>query len=253
LGTGNAGSVRVIARGLLTLDGAGAAVTEIDASAAGENSGAAGSVTVVAGNVAVADGARIASTIAGSGNAGSVRVVARGALSLTGPGTEVVASASRTATGDAGSIRVGAAHIVITDGAQIVGTTEGTGAGGSILVNTPGDLLLDGGGAADTRIDASATGRNSARGGAITLTAGALTVTGDARIVSATAGTGRGGNIDIAVAGGVDLSGPGPQINARSRRGGRAGSIRIAAAHCACGTAPASRPRRRPTKAATSR
>jgi filamentous hemagglutinin family protein len=228
-GTGNAGMISVSARGPLAIDGAAAAGTEIDASAKGQGSGAGGSVAVVAGNLTMTSGARIGGTIAGSGPGGSVRVVARGALSLSDPGTEIVASASRTASGDAGSISVRAARIAVVAGAQISGATYGTGAGGSVSVRTPGDLVLDGGGAAGTRIDSSATGAHSAHGGSITVAAGELTLTGDARIASGTAGAGGGGNINITVGGGVDLSGPGPQINARARRGGQAGSIKLAA------------------------
>ena len=56
-----------------------------------------------------------------------------------------------------------APQISLMSGAEIASTTAGTGAGGSVLVTTPGMLVLDGAGVVGTQIAASATGRNPGR------------------------------------------------------------------------------------------
>jgi large exoprotein involved in heme utilization and adhesion len=115
-------------------------------------------------------------------------------------------------------------------GAEIASTTAGTGAGGSIMVTTPGMLVLDGAGVANTQIAASATGPQSGPGGSVTVQADALSIAGGAQIASSTAGPGKGGDVNIAVASDIVLPDPGPQITARSTGSGDAGSITVSAA-----------------------
>ena len=116
-----------------------------------------------------------------------------GAAELSDPGTGIIVSATTTASGNAGSVTVGAPQIALTSGAEIASTTAGTGAGGSVMVTTPGALVLNGNGA-NTEIAASATGLQSGPGGSVTIAANSLTVEGGAQIASATAGLGNGGS-----------------------------------------------------------
>jgi large exoprotein involved in heme utilization and adhesion len=148
---------------------------------------------------------------------------------LTDPGSGIIASATSTANGNAGSVAVTAPRITLMTGAEIASTTAGTGAGGSVSVTTPGSLVLDGAGVANTQIAASATGANSGRGGSVTVRAGSLTVEGGAEIASSTAGPGKGGDVNITVASDIVLPDSGPQITARSTGSGDAGSITVSA------------------------
>jgi large exoprotein involved in heme utilization and adhesion len=166
-GTGAGGSVDVVTPGTLVLDGAGLSGTQISASATGLHSGPAGDVTIAAGNLTVEGGAQIASTTAGRGNGGSVQVTAEGILSLSDPGSGIIALASAEASGNAGSVAVTAPQITITTGAEIAATTAGAGAGGLVRVTTPGALVLDGAGVANTQIAASAIGPQSGPGGSV--------------------------------------------------------------------------------------
>ena len=79
---------------------------------------------------------------------------------------------------------VTAPQIALMSGAEISSTTAGTGAGGSVDVTTPGTLMLDGAGVANTQIAASATGPQSGPGGSVTVAANALTIAGGAQIAS---------------------------------------------------------------------
>jgi filamentous hemagglutinin family protein len=208
-GTGAGGSVAVMTPGALLLDGMGSSGTQIAASATVTQSGQGGSVTVEAGTLTVKGGAQIASTTAGSGKGGAVQVTAHGPLTLSDPSSGIVALASKTASGDAGSVVVRAPQIAITGGAEIASTTAGTGMGGSVDVTTPGALVLDGAGVANTQIAASAIGAASGPGGPVTVNAGSLTVQGGAQIASSTAGPGKGGNVGVEVVNDISLSGAG--------------------------------------------
>ncbi len=227
-GRGAAGEVAVNASGELVIDGAGTPGfgTGIGSNA-NEGTGNAGRVAVTAGSLSLTGGGEIQSLTATSGNGGDVQVTAQGPLMVSNPGSGIIASATSTATGNAGSVMVRAPQIVITDGAEIASTTAGKGEGGSVSVTTPGALVLDGAGVANTQIAASAIGPQSGSGGSVTVSADSLTVKGGALIASSTAGPGTGGNVDVTAASDIVLPDPGPQITAQSTGSGDAGSITV--------------------------
>jgi large exoprotein involved in heme utilization and adhesion len=230
-GPGAGGDVAVTLTNAVTLSGAGPnGASGITASALPGSSGRAGEVRLIAGGaLAVSGGARVTSSTSGAGNAGSVLVRSESPLTLSDPGSGITASATSTASGDAGSVYVTAPQITLTTGGQIASTTAGTGAGGSVSVTAPGALVLDGAGDPDTWIAASATGPQSGPGGSVTVNANSLTIKGEAQIASTTAGPGRGGDLDVIVASDIVLPDPGPQVTARSTGSGDAGSITVSA------------------------
>jgi len=235
-GTGRGGSVLVTTRGALVLDGGDVGFTEIGASALGPQSGDAGPVTVNAGTVAVQAGARIASltngtgrggnvavntgaltlvrggTITsdtfGSGNAGDIALTVGGALTIDGTGkgnfgngvsseAGVNVPGAANVSGSAGSVQVSAGSVSVLNGGFINSNTGGTGRGGSVLVTTPGMLVLDGGGGGFTEIGASALGLQSGDADTVTVNAGTVAVRGGAQIASLTNGTGQGGGVAV--------------------------------------------------------
>jgi filamentous hemagglutinin family protein len=228
-GTGAGGSVNVATPATLTLDGMGVAGTGIAASATGTQSGPGGTVTVIANSLTVQNGSQIASSTAGPGNGGSVQITADGPLTLSGPGSGIISSATSVASGFAGSVSVNAAQIAVTSGGEIASTTAGSGVGGAVAVTTPGALVLDGMGVAGTEIAASATGAQSGAGGSVTVRAGSLTVQGGAQIASITAGLGNSGDVGVTVARDVSLSG--------TTLGGTASAISAAAMQGSVGNA----------------
>jgi large exoprotein involved in heme utilization and adhesion len=230
-GPGRGGDVAVTVANGVTLSGVGpSGASGVTASAQPGSTGQAGEVVLRAGGaIALSGGAEVTTSTAGAGNGGTVQVTAQGPLTLTDPGSGIIASAISTATGNAGSVTVGAPRIALMTGAEIASTTAGTGAGGSVVVTTPGVLALDGAGIANTQIAASATGPQSGPGGSVTVAANALTIEGGAQIASSTAGPGRGGDVTVTVASDIVLPDPGPQITARSTGSGDAGSITVSA------------------------
>ena len=264
-GAGVGGSVLVSTPGVLLLDGApaGGGFTEIGASARAAQSGNAGTVTVSADTLAVQGGAAITSSTAGPGRGGSVTVntnaltLSRGgsistdtsrpgntgnageiALNVAGPlvidGTGrgdftngVSSEAAVDVAGSAGSVRVNAGSVSITNGGFVNSNTRGAGVGGSVLVSTPGALLLDGApaGGGFTEIGASAQGAQSGAGQTVAVSAGTVTVQRGARIASSTAGPGRGGNVAVN-AGALTLA-RGGSITTDTLGAGNAGEIAL--------------------------
>jgi large exoprotein involved in heme utilization and adhesion len=166
---------------------------------------------------------------ASTGNSGVVAVNVGGLLSLSGSGSRIGTETNPGSTGNAGSISVNAGQIALANGGEIISTTAGTGAGGSVVVMTPDGLVLDGAGDPNTQIAASATGPQSGPGGTVTVQAGTLIVEGGAQIAASTAGPGKGGDVTVTVASDIVLSDLGPQITALSSGSGDAGSITVSA------------------------
>ena len=68
-------------------------------------------MTVAAQDIAVTGGGLVNSGTAGRGDGGTVQVAGRGSLSLSEAGSGIIASASSTASGNAGSVMVSAPQI----------------------------------------------------------------------------------------------------------------------------------------------
>jgi len=221
--SGNAGEIALNANGALTVDAAdaGRLANGVSSEAGAESSGSAGRVQVSAGSVSVLNGGYINSSTAGTGAGGSVLVTTPGALLLDGRGSvggpaEVSASANGRQSGAAGPVTIEAGSVSVLNGGVITSNTAGLGTGGTVLVMTPGALLLDGGGDASTAISARTTGPRSGAAGTVTINAGSVAVQGGAQVAGSTAGPGQGGDVRVAAVSTVRLSGPGPQIAATS-------------------------------------
>jgi len=218
--SGKGGTVAVAVDGLLAIDGSGTnpdVASGIATNSLAGSSGNAGDVSIQVGALSIVNGGSISSALrplmnlpASTGNSGRVAVDVGGLLSLSGSGSRIGTETNSGSIGDAGSIKVNAGQIALANGGQIISTTAGTGAGGSVTVTTPGTLVLDGMGNPNTEIAASATGPQSGPAGSVTVQAGSLTVEGGAHIASSTAGPGKGGDVGVTVADSVTLSGSGP-------------------------------------------
>jgi filamentous hemagglutinin family protein len=181
--TGNAGSVNVKVVGSLSIAGLGSA---IETTSDPGTIGTAGSVMVSANSLAVSSGALIASTTAGSGKGGDVKVIVASDVLLSDPGPQITAQSS--GSGNAGSITVSAARLLMNNGAAI--STEATTAnGGNITLNVSDLVYLLG-----SKITTSVN-RETGSGGNITIDP-QLVVLNHSRII-AQAAEGRGGNITI--------------------------------------------------------
>jgi filamentous hemagglutinin family protein len=215
---GKGGSVAVTVDGALTIDGSGTnpdvVATGIVTNSEAGSSGNAGDVAVAAGTLSILNGGGISSALRtfmnlppSTANSGRVTVDVGGLLSMSGSESRIGTETSPGSPGNGGSVTVNAAQIALTNGGEIVSTTAGTGAGGSVNVTTPGALVLDGMGVSGTQIAASATGAQSGAGGSVTVEASSLSVQNGGQIASTAGGLGKGGDVGVTIAGDVSLSG----------------------------------------------
>ena len=222
LSDGNAGSVTVRASERVAIAGRSpeGLFSEIQSSADG--AGDAGSVTIVTPELTMADGGSIQAASRGGGRAGDIRIeTAR--LTLQS-GAQILSLTS--GDGAAGSITIAASErvtIASADGEFPSGVSSSSlrgGRGGPIAIATP-VLHLDGG-----VIGANTTAQGD--GGSIALDVGTLVASGDSEITAITAGSGRGGSVQIRAAESVTLAGE--AILLVSTYGtGAAGDVSIAA------------------------
>ena len=243
-GPGSAGSVAVNVTGQLTIDDSkgkpAAGATGIFAQANPGSDGAAGIVSVGTGTLVIKNNGTISSTTFGPGHGGDVSVGVDNTAFIDASGANPAFRTGITAqtqgAGNAGTVTLAAGDLRIIDGGSVVSTTAGTGAGGSVVVTTPGGLVLDGEGTGNTQIAASALGQQSGPGGSVTVQAGTLMIKGGAQIASSTAGRGRGGDVEVKIADAVTLSGvtvngtaSGITAAALPRSSGQAGEVVLAA------------------------
>ena len=211
-GPGHGGTVTVQTTEL-TMEGAAPdnrSLSGLFANAQGKENGAgdAGGIVVEAQQVHLAGGAQIVSASFGPGKGGTVTVRAT-EVNLKGAapdnrflsGLFTNAEGKEEGAGDAGDIVVEAQQVSLSGGAQIGSITFGPGKGGTVTVQATEVNLK--GATTDNRFSsglfASAEGKEEGAGdaGTILVDAGQLTLSGGARIFSATYGPGSGGTVTV--------------------------------------------------------
>jgi filamentous hemagglutinin family protein len=263
--TGNGGDIAITVPGALAIDSSGAISTSTDTGTRGN----AGKITVTAGSLSITNSGEIASSTLGSGNAGNITVTA-GSLSITNSDG---ISSSTLGSGNAGNISVTAGTVMLSEfggidsdsffsgaagnisvavngtgpGALTILTNGfiaanpfGKGAGGQISVTVAGGLTIDGTSAnpgSATGIVANAQAGSGGNAGAITVTAGNVTILGGGEIsssalganpsIGAPAATGNAGSVTV-IAGALSLM-SGGFIGSNTEGVGNAGNIVIAA------------------------
>ena len=169
-----------------------------------ENStGKAGDLTINTKDLLIRDGALVFTGTLGPKNGGNLTVNASESVQIIGSGIafsiELFSSlgAQTGNQGDAGDLRITTKNLVIRDGAEISTSTEGTGNGGTLIVNASESIRLS-----DARTDrqkpTQITTETLDIGNAnnLTITTGRLLIEDGAEI-SATTNGGRGGTITV--------------------------------------------------------
>ncbi|MGE0415440.1 MAG: filamentous hemagglutinin N-terminal domain-containing protein [Acetobacteraceae bacterium] len=210
---GTTGSVTVTARNTLSLSGG---TTErfgsrINADTYADQPG--GAVTVEAGVLTISGTSIISSNTFGTGRAGSVLVTVHGPLSIDGtqvadsPRKPGINSLTRSASPDGrgGDVTVSADEITILNG-LINADTFGNGDAGTVHVGTSGTLKINGILGSDWLVGISAQANNiggavsTGHAGDVSVSAGSILMTNQARISSATFGLGNAGKVTVTAA-----------------------------------------------------
>lgn len=184
--------------------------------------GNSGGVDMAVSGDITATGALIGTATFGPGRGGDIHVTAAGTISMDA--STINTSDTSGGVGDAGSILIHAGNLSLTNNARFNSFGNFyTGRAGDIHVTVAGTMSMD----ASTITTSNAISKGDA--GNVSIHAGSLSLTNDARIDSSgNFYTGRGGNIIIDAIGSVSLDNS--RIASGTLGDGDAGSIRISTA-----------------------
>jgi filamentous hemagglutinin family protein len=172
-GQGNAGSIKVPQANLVSVSNNGFISAAVNAKA----EGLGGSIDINTNTLSVNQGGQITASTLGNGNAGTVIIDARDAVSLDGVGTNGFSSGVFTSTG-----------------------SEANGSGGAIAFQT-GTFSLANGAVVNAQTS------NSQRGGSVTIEANTFAAKNGGQVITTTRSSGNAGDITLKVADGIILSG----------------------------------------------
>lgn len=221
---GNAGNV-VINTGSLNLIGnAGIA-------SATNGQGNAGSVTIQARDVVSFTGSSssgITSAVgpSGVGNGSDVNIQTR-SLSLSNGALLFTATLGQ---GNAGNVQVNAADSISVSSGSLIGTiTDGQGNGGNVTLNAGGTVSFDGVGANNIPSNAASLVGDQAvgNGGNLSIQARSLFLTNSAYLTSETAGRGNAGNVSVQTDDSVSLANSMIRALVQPNAVGQSGNINI--------------------------
>lgn len=188
------------------------------------SSGKAGDLAIETPSLLVGNGGVISSVTLGSGNGGTMTVRAN-SVEAFGTLNNSFASGLYTAaalgsTGNAGDLTIETGRLRLTDGARLQATTTGAGDGGNVTVRATEAVDVIGFGKFRNpalpnttfivgSTIASSVSRRQVMGNAgnVTIDTGHLSVQGGGQIVTATFGSGKGGNLTIRASDSVELIG----------------------------------------------
>lgn len=246
-GAGQGGIVGVQATESLTLEGQGRHGQPSAVLSSTQGSGQAGIIRLEVGRLSILDGAAISGNTLGTGDGGTIQVIATDSIlirgrSVTGDPSRIVSNsfgsgtagnvllatptlhlddsliqvAAGTGGGNAGLVFVEAQRVMVTGGAQIDSRTLGTGTGGGILV-TASEMVRITGHNREGNPSAllSATEQRTAgagNAGIIVLAAPRIVLADGGQIVTSTAGAGNAGTVLIGafelMVDGLQVTGP---------------------------------------------
>ncbi|MCL6754867.1 filamentous hemagglutinin N-terminal domain-containing protein [Nostoc sp. CCCryo 231-06] len=228
-GQGDAGSVTITARDTVSFDGEGrefssAVFSTVDAGAVGNG----GDIRITTGSLSVTNGGELIATTFGQGNAGSIKIQARDAVSFDGARSNglffsgAYSAAASIDMGNGGDIKITTRSLSVSNGALLSASTLGQGNGGNVIldVNTleavnngevrttsassgkAGNITLNATDsvnlAGSSGLFANTSKTSTAQGGDLKITTRQLVVRDDAEVTVGSQGSGRGGNLEVA-------------------------------------------------------
>ncbi|GAB1539269.1 hypothetical protein NUACC21_19350 [Scytonema sp. NUACC21] len=212
-GQGDAGSVKIDARDIVTFDG-GDIFTNVVIGAVGTG----GNINITTGSLSISNGAQLVAGTNGQGNAGNVTINARDTVSLDSAvdksSTAVFSTVGREAVGKGGNINITTGSLSLTNGSNLVTSTFGQGDAGNVMINARDTVSLAGVKSSSSRVPSavfSTVEREAVgKGGNINITTGSLSLTNGAQIsVANRARQGNAGNVVINARDKVFLDGVG--------------------------------------------
>ncbi|MBD2729725.1 filamentous hemagglutinin N-terminal domain-containing protein [Nostoc sp. FACHB-892] len=208
-GMGNAGNITVGARNAVSLANA-----VIASAVSPEGVGNSGNIDINAATLSLTDGTVLATSTLGLGNAGSVTVRARDAVTLA-DNASIFSRVGRGGVGKGGNIDINAATLSLSDGAQLQTLTRGTsptqpagqGDAGNVNVNVTGAVNIAGQkNGLNSGIFSSVETGTVGNGGNIAIDSGSFSLQNGAALVASTYGQGNAGSVTVRARDAVSLN-----------------------------------------------
>ena len=196
-GKGDAGNLSVTATERIELSGSDRQGNSSGIGAQVEEgaTGKGGNLTLETPQLSLSQGSQIGVSTFGTGNGGQLKVNATeieliGISPIDGSPSGLFANVSSNATGNGGDVTIQTQGLLLRDGAKISSASSGDGIAGNINITIRDTLEANSG--------TIATSTTQSAGGAITITAGDIRLFGDSDIISNVAsGADNGGNINL--------------------------------------------------------
>ena len=204
-GSGNAGSVDIIATESLEVLGNGNVQSRLIAQVSRDATGSGGNIEIQTAQLTVTNGSQVSAATFGSGDGGRLTIIAREGIELTGsmPGsggnsrflanddrTELPSGlfASSPGQGNADALSIQTGELILRDGAQVSASSEDQGAAGNLSIVA--DLI---------RLEEGILSAETVTGdqGNIILSVPEIKLRQGSRITTDATGTATGGNINI--------------------------------------------------------
>ncbi len=213
LGNGDAGSVFISAKGLVSLAGSN---TTIFSTVESGGVGKGGDINISAASLSLTDGAQLQTLVraasnplpAGRGNAGNVNIDVTGNVTIAGVNngypSEIFSNVQTGGMGNGGNITISSGSLSLSDGGKLNASTDGQGNAGSVIVRAKNSVSLAG---SSTDIFSTVQSSGVGKGGDINITTGSLSLTNGAQLVASTFGQGSAGNVIINATKGVSFDG----------------------------------------------
>ncbi|MEH2405355.1 beta strand repeat-containing protein [Nostoc sp.] len=227
-GQGDAGSVTITARDTVSFDGEGrdgfssAVFSTVDPGSVGKG----GNINITTGSLSVTNGAQLNATTYGEGNAGSITIQARNAVSFDGAKSNGLffsgAYSSTVGMGNGNDIKITARSLAISNGALLSTTTFGKGNGGNVILEANTLEAFKNGAVRTTSVSSGKAGNitinatesvnlagssglfantyktSTDQGGDLKINSRQLVVRDDAEVSVGSQGSGTGGNLEVA-------------------------------------------------------
>ncbi|MEH2153267.1 two-partner secretion domain-containing protein [Nostoc sp.] len=193
-GQGNAGSVSINAQDTVSLDGS-TVLNSVGQTGVGNTGG----INITARALALTRGSQLNASTDGQGNAGSVSINAQDTVSLDGIVFNIV---GQTGVGNTGGINITTGSFALTQGSQLLASTDGQGNAGSVSINAQDTVSLDGSSVFNT---VAQTGVGNT--GGINITTGSFVLTRGSQLLANTDGQGNAGSVSINAQDTVSLDG----------------------------------------------
>nr|WP_322652442.1 filamentous hemagglutinin N-terminal domain-containing protein [Nostoc sp. CmiVER01]MDZ8121066.1 filamentous hemagglutinin N-terminal domain-containing protein [Nostoc sp. CmiVER01] len=203
-----------------------------------DSKGNGGNITIDSGDFSLSDSARLEASTSGVGNAGNVTVSAKNAVDLANG--DIFSTVEAGGVGKGSNININATTLSLTDGAQLLTTTDGAsdnqpagqGDAGNVNVKVTGAVNISGekNGFPSGILSNVETG-TVGNGGNITIDSGSFSLSDGAQLEASTFGQGNAGNVTVGAKNAVDLAGNAYIFSTVSAGGvGKGGNININAA-----------------------